>query len=230
MFILQREKGYRSSLDPILLASFLKAEKKDKIIDLGTGNGIIALLAAQRYPDARITGIDIQDALLEVAKKNVALNNLGKRVEIKKADIREVSVHFKAESFDTAVGNPPYRKGTTGRLNPDREKALARHEIERTLAEYISASKYLAKNKGKIALIYHPSRLTELLCLFEKLDIRASRIRFIHSRADTDAKMVLVEGIKNGKNDTVVLKPLIVYEKRGEYSKEVKEVFQEFRM
>ena len=164
----------------------------------------------------------------------MALNNLGKRVEIKKADIREVSVHFKAESFDTAVGNPPYRKGTTGRLNPDREKALgARAEVVRTgitLAEYISASKYLVKNKGKIALIYHPSRLTELLCLFEKLDIRASRIRFIHSRADTDAKMVLVEGIKNGKNDTVVLKPLIVYEKRGEYSKEVKEVFQEFRM
>lgn len=224
--LLQREKGYRSALDPVLLANFITAEKNDRVIDLGTGNGIIAILTALNYPKTRVTGIDIQDGLVELAEKNVAINGLEKRVEIKKLDIRKVASHLKAESFDMAVGNPPYRKLERGRLNPDREKALARHEIEITLEEYLKASKYLVKNRGKVVLIYHPSRFTELIGLFERLNIRTSRIQFIHSKKDTEATMVMVEGIKNGKNDTTVLKPLIVYERTGKYSKEVKEIFK----
>ena len=224
--LLQREKGYRSALDPVLLANFITAEKNDRVIDLGTGNGIIAILTALNYPKTRVLGIDIQDKLVELAEKNVKLNSLEERIEIKKLDIKDVASHLKAESFDMAVGNPPYRKLEKGRLNPDREKALARHEIEITLKEYLKASKYLVKNRGKIALIYHPSRFIELINLFEDLNIRTGRIQFIHSKRETEAKMVMVEGIKNGKNDTAVLKPLFVYERTGKYSKEVKEIFK----
>lgn len=226
MKILQREKGYRSALDPVLLANFIRPKERDRIIDLGTGNGIIAILTALNHPKTEIVGIDIQEGLLELARKNVELNCLEKRVEIKRLDIRKVSGSLKAESFDIAVGNPPYRKLKRGRLNPDREKALARHEVEITLPEYLEASKYLVKNKGRIVFIYHPSRFIELQSLFEKLNIRANRIQFIHSRIDTDATMVLVEGIKNGKNDTAILKPLIVYKRPGEYSKEIKEIYK----
>lgn len=226
MQILQREKGYRSSLDPILLSHFIKAKEKNRVIDLGTGNGIIAILTALRFPKIRVMGIDIQESLLELARKNVEANNLRERVEIQKLDIREVSKNLKPETFDIAVGNPPYRKQESGRLNPDREKALARHEIEINLDEYIKAAKFLLKNRGKMTLIYHPSRLTELLNSLEQLNLRASRIQFIHSRSDTEAKMVMIEAVKNGKNETTVLKPIIVYERVGEYSKEIKDIFK----
>jgi len=224
--LLQKEKGYRSSLDPILLADFISAENGDRIIDLGTGNGIIAVLLALRYAKTTVIGIDIQNSLIELARKNVKLNNLQERVEIKNLDIRDVNKSLASESFDIVVGNPPYRKHKKGRLNPDPEKALARHELEITLDEYLKASKYLVKNKGKIILIYHPSRLMELLNEFEHLNIRSCRIQFIHSRIDKEAKMVMVEGIKNGKNDTTILKPLIVYEKIGEYSQEIRDIYK----
>ena len=119
---------------------------------------------------------------------------------------KEIQHHL----IDIVVGNPPYRKADDGRINPDREKAVARHEIEITLSEFLKAGKYLLKNMGSLNIIYHPYRLTELLSLMTENKITPKRIQFVHPKIDSKAEMVMVEGIKNGKSELMVMKPLVM--------------------
>lgn len=208
--------GYKHSVDPILLADFVEAKKGDRIIDLGTGSGVIPICLAERFKDIEIVGLELQEGLIKIAREKTSphLNpppqggrNL---IEIIKGDIRDVKSIFDAESFDIVVGNPPYRKADDGRINPDKEKAIARHEIEITLSELIKAAKYLVKNLGSVNIIYHPYRLTELLSTMTENKITPKRIQFVHPTTNYKAEMVMVEGIKNGRHELMVMKPLII--------------------
>jgi len=204
--------AYKHSVDPILLADFVAVRKGDRVIDLGTGSGVIPLCLVKRFKDIEVVGLELQESLVKVAKENViarqSRSNLN--IEIIKGDIRNVKPLFDAESFDIVVGNPPYRKADDGRINPDREKAIARHEIEITLSEFIEAAKYLVKNMGSVNIIYHPYRLTDLLSLMTENKITPKRIQFVHPKIDSKAEMVMVEGIKNGRQELIVMKPLII--------------------
>ena len=202
--------AYKHSIDPILLADFVTAQKGDRVIDLGTGSGVIALTLAKRFKDIEIVGLELQEGLIKVARENVIARRSGLNIEIIKGDIRDVKSMFDAESFDIVVGNPPYRKVDDGRINPDREKAIARHEIEITLSEFLKAGRYLLKNLGSVNIIYHPYRLTELLFTMTENKITPKRIQFIHPKIDSKAEMVMVEGIKNGKSELMVMKPMIL--------------------
>ncbi len=204
--------AYKHSIDPILLADFVTAQKGDRVIDLGTGSGVIALTLAERFKDIKIVGLELQEKLVKVAKENVIARQSRSNLNIKiiKGDIRDVKLLFDAESFDIVVGNPPYRKADDGRINPDREKAIARHEIEITLSEFIKAGRYLVKNLGSVNIIYHPYRLTELLSTMTENRITPKRIQFVHPKIDSKAEMVMVEGIKNGKSELMVMKPVII--------------------
>lgn len=200
--------GYKHSIDPILLADFVEARKGDKIIDLGTGSGVIPICLAKKFKDIKIVGLELQDGLVKKARENIREET----IEIIKGDIRDVKSLFDAESFDIVAGNPPYRKANDGRINPDREKAIARHEIEITLSQFIKAGRYLLKNMGSLNIIYHPYRLTELLSLMTENKIAPKRIQFVHPKIDSKAEMVMVEGIKNGRHELAVMKPLIMQE------------------
>ncbi|MBI3582482.1 MAG: methyltransferase [Nitrospinae bacterium] len=207
--------GYKHSVDPILLADFVTARKGDRVIDLGTGSGVIALTLAKRFKDIEIVGLELQESLVKIARGSVrqAHNDHPeqcRRIEIIKGDIRNIKSIFDAESFDIVVGNPPYRKADDGRINPDREKAVARHEIEITLSEFIKAGRYLVKNLGSVNIIYHPYRLTELLSTMTENKITPKRIQFVHPTTNSKAEMVMVEGIKNGRHELMVMKPLIL--------------------
>ena len=202
--------AYKHSIDPILLADFVEVKKGDRVIDLGTGSGMIALTLAKRFKDIEIVGLELQEGLIKVARENVIARRSGLNIEIIKGDIRDVKSMFDAESFDIVVGNPPYRKVDDGRINPDREKAIARHEIEITLSEFLKAGRYLLKNLGSVNIIYHPYRLTELLSTMTENKITPKRIQFVHPKIDSKAEMVMVEGIKNGKSELMVMKPMIL--------------------
>jgi len=216
-FRIFKDMGYKHSVDPILLADFVEARKGERVIDLGTGSGVIPICLAKRFKDIEIVGLELQEGLIKAAREKTSPfsppsqgGERGGYIEIMKGDIRDVKSMFDAESFDIVVGNPPYRKADDGRINPDREKAVARHEIEITLSEFIKAGKYLLKNMGSLNIIYHPYRLTELLSLMTENRITPKRIQFIHPKIDSKAEMVMVEGIKNGKSELMVMKPLII--------------------
>ena len=191
--VIQKKAGYRFAIDAILLSDFVKIKPNDKdIIDLGTGTGIIALLLAKRFPHTKITGIELQKGLFELAKENVRLNSLEAQVCIENFAIKDIKKRFKAEAFDSVVTNPPYRRFKSGRINPAEEKAIARHEIKTTLEEIVRISKYLLKAKGSLFLIHLPDRLTELIYLLKEYNIEPKRMRLVYSREGDDAVFALI--------------------------------------
>ena len=151
--IRQSKRGYRFNLDSLILAHFVSLKSRSVNMDLGCGNGVIALVLARRYPSTHWTGLEIQKGLASLSHKNVERNDLGKRVGIVLGDAREVKRNFAANSFDNVIFNPPYRKLSSGRINPLLEKAVARHEIKGSLSDFLAASRYLLKPTGRVFAI-----------------------------------------------------------------------------
>lgn len=226
--ILQKKKGYRFSADAILLFSFVQIPRCRLIADLGAGSGIISILLAKEYPESKVMAVELQKGLSGLARKNVVLNNLENRIEVVTEDIRKLpgSPHLPhSKGFDLVVSNPPFRKPRTGLISPEEERAIARHEIFITMEELLKAGSLLLKTKGRFNLIYHPSRLVELFSRMKAYNLEPKRLRFIHSREGTEAKMFLIEGVKEGRGGLKVEKPLYIYDDKGEYTDEIKEIY-----
>lgn len=222
----QSKIGYRFSVDSLLLYSFINLRKVRTIADLGAGTGIVGILLAKKYPEAKVTLFEIQDGLVTLAEKNIIQNCLEDRVKVFKCDIRTLPLHAPMPGdFDLVISNPPFRKLKSGRLNIGEERAIARHEIKLRLKELVKTVSCLLRVKGRFCVIYHPSRLSELIETLRMADLEPKRLRFVHSHISSDAKMFLMEAVKNGKAGLKVDKPLYLYEKNGSYTKELQAVY-----
>jgi tRNA1(Val) A37 N6-methylase TrmN6 len=217
----QSRDGYRFSLDSLLLADFMTCRGREKIADLGTGNGIVALILAYRHPSVSITGLEIQPKMVDRARRNVRVNGFEDRVAIRCGDVRNVQEVFGPGSFAAVICNPPYRHSTSGRISPNLERRIARHEIAAALGDFLYAGAYLLPIRGRMALVYSARRAVDLLKSMGGVDLEPKRLRVVHSFADTSASLVLVEGVKGGRSGIEVLPPLIVYNKAQEYTAEV---------
>ncbi len=225
MFI-QNDSGYRYSIEPFLLADFAQLLPHQKVLDIGTGCGIIPLLMVSRQPTLKVTGIEIQGDAAENAEKNISKNKM--EIKIIHDDFLEWAQQEKIEQFDLIVSNPPYRKINSGRTNPDPEKAIARHEIKLNLPSMLDKAQPILKKGGHITLAYPPIRLQETLSELESRELFPSRIRFIHGNQNAEAKIFLVDAIKKKKSDLIVDSPLYVYNKDGSYSQEMQEIYDSF--
>jgi tRNA1Val (adenine37-N6)-methyltransferase len=209
--VIQERHGYRFSLDPLLLCAFADARPGDEIVDLGTGSGVIPLVLARTAPEARIVGVEQQEALATLAQRNVALNGLSERISIIAGDVRELRRRFAVSSFDLVVANPPYRRLGTGRVSPKPGRDDARHESTATLADFLEAAKYLVRPSGRVCFIYHPLRLPELFAEAARLKLAALRLRMVHGSETAEARMFLVELAKGRRGELKVLPPLFVH-------------------
>lgn len=225
--LFQSKKGYRFSMDAVLLENFIKAGQSASGIELGTGSGIISILLAKRLKKTKITGVEIQKSLAEKARRNIKLNNLDDRIEILETDILGLKNIFPTNKFDFVFSNPPFRKTRTGLISDDSERAVARHEINIKLPDLVNTASYLLKNAGKFYMIYHPFRLIELIALLQGKHLEPKRIQFVHSKAGEEAKMVLIEALKNSGAWLKVEPPLCIYEEDGEYTAEMKRIYEE---
>lgn len=237
--LFQPKTGYRFSVDALLLENFISAKRLGKGMELGAGSGIISILLARRLKNVKIFAVEIQESLAECAKKNVKLNKLDARIEVLTEDIKNLKKVFPANRFDFVFSNPPFRKVKSGRLSVDEERAAARHEINITLSGLITTTSYLLKNGGRFYLIYHPFRLIELIGLLRKARLEPKRMRFVHSRrvpirVDSDesptrkgeeAKMVLIEAVKNSGTWLKIEPPFYIYAKGNEYTAEMKRIY-----
>lgn len=220
------KKGYRYSLDPFLLADFVRVPPKaQRVLDLGTGSGIILFLLGKKTPGMSLVGLEIQEALLNAAQREKREKDL-KGIYFVRGDIRQSLRLFANASFDLVVANPPYRIKGAGRISPDPERASARHELGVDLGDILTSTAGLLRDRGHLFLIFHPSRLQELLTKMEERSIHPERIRFVHGSMKGEARMVLVEGKKIGKGDLKVEAPLLVYDEEGEYSEEMKRIYE----
>ncbi|MFP3868117.1 MAG: tRNA1(Val) (adenine(37)-N6)-methyltransferase [Desulfobacteraceae bacterium] len=223
--MLQPKQGYRFSVDAVLLGALSALRAGERVIDLGTGCGIILLLLASRCPDCSLTGVEFQPNLARLAEQNVRLNDFADRVQIVGADMQDLPQHFPPAAFDVVVSNPPYRPLEAGRLNPAAEKAIARHELFGSLNTVAQTAYYLLPHGGRLYLIYPAWRLVSLCAILRTQGLEPKTLCLIHSRAREPARLLWVEARKHGGEELQILPPLIIYQDDGQYTPEVQNFF-----
>ncbi|MFP4475465.1 MAG: tRNA1(Val) (adenine(37)-N6)-methyltransferase [Desulfatibacillaceae bacterium] len=218
--VFQEKRGYRFSIDAVLLAFFVSARQNDRVLDLGAGCGIVPLLLAHRYPEVRVTGVEVQPRLAALAEKNAAVNRYTDRIRIVTGDLKDLPLNGVSSGYDMVVSNPPYRRVGAGRVNPDGQRAMARHEIGADLAAVLSCGRRMLRSMGKMALVYPAERLAELLHAMRESGIEPKRLRCVHSIATGPATLVLCEGVRDASTDLKVENPLVLYQNHGRYTRE----------
>jgi tRNA1(Val) A37 N6-methylase TrmN6 len=217
----QKKQGYRYSIDAILLADFATIRSAARVIDLGTGNGVLPLILAYRHPSILVTGVEIQRQMAERAARNIRLNGYQDRIVIAQMDIASTVERFKPESFDSVICNPPYRQATSGRLSLSSERQIARHELKATLDDFVRAAAFLLKNKGSFACIQLGDRTVDLVGAMRSAGLEPKRLRTVHAFSDAKASLVLVEAVKAGRKNIDILPPLIIYDSAKNYTAEL---------
>ncbi|GIO15851.1 methyltransferase [Cohnella xylanilytica] len=220
--IIQSPEVFSFSLDAVLLARFAGVPPRGRVLDLCTGNGVIPLLLTTRT-EARIDGVEIQPRLVDMARRSVGLNGLSDRVSIVEGDLKEYASPEGA--YDAVTVNPPYMPVRSGEHKENPHLAMARHEIGCTLEDVTAACSRLVRRGGRVSMVHRPSRLADIIESMRRHALEPKRIRFVHSRADTEANMVLIEALKEGKPEIRLLPPLIVYKKERQYTQELLDVF-----
>lgn len=228
--ILQPVEGYRFSIDPVLLCGFAVVSAKARVIDLGTGNGVIPLLLSQLITSDRIVGVERHQAMAMRAQRSVELNGLQEKISIRHADIRSLPQTLNAEGFDAVFANPPYRSCQTGRVAPDGERAAARHELAGDVTDFVRVAAYLLKQGGCFNIVFLAERLVELMGVMSNFRLEPKRLRLVHGRDGQPAKLVLVEGRKNARPGLHIEPPLIIYESEGRnYTLDVLNIYHSFQ-
>lgn len=225
ILVKQHRFGYRFSIDAILLASHVRPRPKDKVLDLGTGCGIIPLILAYRNPGIKVYGVEVQEELSHMASLNVKDNCMGDRISIICTDLKLLKNEMISGPVDLVVSNPPYRKAKSGRINPDQQRAVARHEIKATLYDIVETARRMLHTSGKFIAVYPAERMTDIFTQMRSVKIEPKFLRMVHSGCCTEAKLILVEGIKGGNPGVRIGPPLIIYNKDGTYTDEMVEWF-----
>lgn len=223
--IIQDPERFCFGMDAVLLTGFANARETDKLLDLGTGTGIIPILMEAKYKCAHLTGLEIQPESADMASRSVALNDLSSKIDIVTGDIKEADTLFEAASFDVITCNPPYMIGMHGIQNPEGPKAIARHEVLCTFDDVARVAAKLLKPGGHFFLVHRPFRLPELITTMSKYKLESKRMQLVYPFVDKEPNMVLLEAIRGGKPRMTVEKPLIVYKEPGVYMPEIYDVY-----
>ena len=223
--IIQNTSKFCFGMDAVLLSSFAKANEGDKVIDLGTGTGIIPILMEAKTKADSFIGIEIQEESVDMAKRSVLMNGQEKKITILYGDIKTASKDLGAAMFDVVTTNPPYMNNAHALVNPNEAKAIARHEIMCDLEDVVREGAKLLKVGGKMYMVHRPFRLIEIVSEMKKYKLEPKRIRFVHPYVDKEPNMVLIEAAKGGKPMVKVEKPLIVYKDVNIYTDEIHEIY-----
>ena len=223
--IIQDPCRFCFGMDAVLLSGFARAKEGDRVIDLGTGTGIIPILMEAKTSAAHLTGLEIQEESADMARRSVALNGLENKIDIVTGDIRQAVELFGKSTMDVVTSNPPYMIGQHGLKNPHSEKAIARHEVLCTLEDVISAAAGLLKPGGNFYMVHRPFRLAEIMTCLNKYRLEPKRMRLVYPFIDKEPNMVLIEANRGGRSRLTVEKPLIVYKEQGVYTDEIYDVY-----
>jgi tRNA1Val (adenine37-N6)-methyltransferase len=224
--LVQLRNGYRFSIDSILLGRFVRVRKRDRVLELGAGCGVISVMIAALWLPSEVVAVEIQPDVAAIAERNAALNQLDS-IRVISADLRARRIEGLAPaSFDVVVANPPYRALGSGRRSPNPGRRVAREERAATLADFVAAAKRFASNGAKAAFVFDASRSAELLRCLAAHSLEPKRIRFVHPRADAPGATILVEARKGGGIEVAIEPPLMLYDRSGVYSDEARELMQ----
>lgn len=224
--IIQSPGRFCFGMDAVLLSSYAKVRKRELALDLGTGTGILPILLEAKNEGEHYTGLEIQEESADMARRSVSHNGLEDKIDIVTGDIKEASGIFGAASFHVITTNPPYMIGEHGLKNENEALYIARHEALCTLDDLLRESARLLKPKGRFYMVHRPFRLPEILAKMSAYGIEPKRMRLVYPHIDKEPNMVLLEGLRGGRPRMQVEPPLIVYQKDGEYTEELLEIYR----
>ena len=223
--LIQNPKGFCFGIDAVLLSNFCEIRRDWKVIDLGTGTGIIPILLAGKTEASEIVGVEIQEEVAEMASRSVRLNNLQDRVKILSQDLNNIFDYEEVNSFDAVTSNPPYMNEGAGLLNPESMKAISRHEVKCTLEDIIRVSSKLLKDRGHFYMVHRPHRLVDIIWLSRYYKLEPKKIRFVHPNKNKKPNIVLIQCVKYGGTELKFMDPLYVYNEDGSYTEDIHRIY-----
>lgn len=228
--IIQNENGFCFGIDSVLLSDYAKNIKSGaKVIDVGSGTGIISILLCAKTNLEKIYGIEIQKEVADMSKKSIKLNNLEDKIEIINTNIRDIFNVLNKNEYDVVVTNPPYKKADTGVKSIDTRQLISRHEVECTLEDIIKNANLLLKDLGEFYMVHRAERLVDIMCLLRKYKLEPKNIRFVHSKRDQKPTLILIRAVKLAKEFLKIDKPLVIYNEDGTYTDEILEIYDKKR-
>lgn len=201
--------GFRFSVDPIILVNFFEGNSQKKILDIGSGTGIIPILLAKRKNMKNIVGIEIQRKNFEIFKKNITENNLSEIIEPVLGDIKD---YKESNSFDYIISNPPYMVLDGKKISENENKKISRHEIALNLEELVKNAKRLLKPQGEFFMVHRSYRLPEIIIELEKNKFSLKKIQFTYFNKQKNSNLILIQASKGKKNKLEILPPLYLEE------------------
>lgn len=224
--IIQNTDGFCFGMDSVLLSDFAKEIKSgSKIIDLGTGTGILGILLSAKTQNTQIVGVEIQEEVAKMAQKSILLNHLENRFTIICENINHLKERYEPGLFDAIVTNPPYKKLGTGATNEVDKKLISRHEVSATLEDFIAISSYLLKDRGNLYMVHRPERLTDILVNLRQHRLEPKELKLVHPYEQKAPNLILIKATKNAKPFLTIDKPLYIYRKNGEYTDEILKIY-----
>lgn len=223
--IIQKTDGFCFGMDAVLLSGFAHVKRGEKVLDMGTGTGIIPLLLSAKTQGEHFTALEIQKEIAEMAARSVAMNHLEDKIEIVNGDIKEASRIFGGASFDVVTTNPPYMNDAHGLKNPTEVKAISRHEVLCTLDDVVREGAKVLKSGGRMYMVHRPHRLIEIITVMKQYKMEPKRMCMVHPFKDKEANMVLIEAVKGGGSWLKMEAPIIVYKEPGVYTDEIYSIY-----
>lgn len=222
--IIQNTQEFCFSLDAVLLAHFMSYKSRQKVLDLGTGTGVMPLLIADAV--ARVDAIEISPVMAELAARNVAMNELADKIFVRQGDYRSIRELYQAESFDVVLANPPYRPVAHGQVNKMSGVARARHEFTATLRDVVAAARYALRFGGHFAMVHLPERLGEIMVALHEKQMEAKRLQMVQPKAGKAPNMMLIDAVVGAAAGGLkVLPPLIVHDDAGNYTETIRQIY-----
>lgn len=229
--IIQNPRMFCFGTDAVLLSHFARPVRGDRVLDLGTGTGVIPLLLADRVPGISVTGVEVQPQMADMAARSVAMNALDEHIQIRCIDMRRLSTRQKpgdpfSPPYDYVVANPPYRADGGGAQSARDGIRIARHEVLCTLEDVVRAAAGQLKTRGRFALIHQAERAAEVIFTMMRFQIHPKRLLPVAPAPDKAPNLVLIEGIFQGAPGLAFMPTLHVYGEDGGYTPQMLAIYE----